>query len=229
MNTRPGFSPHAPYSVHRSVFSEFWKENRIGEIPAPVAIHFQESAEEVELIERRSGPFVQFLRDMGVWEPEGLIQNWDEIERIDVLLVHGNFIPPGSRIDQPIVYCPRTHAAFGHPPHPFRTLHSRGLGLGTDSLASNPDLSVLEEARFIARRHPDYDVGRLLQTITLDGATILGWGNVAGSLTPGKSADFVVLPLPNREEADPHRLIFDNAAWPSRTMFQGKWITVGDS
>ena len=50
-----------------------------------------------------------------------------------------------------IVYCPRTHAAFGHPPHPFREFLARGVrvALGTDSLASNPDLDLLAEARFV--------------------------------------------------------------------------------
>lgn len=223
-NTRPGFSPHSPYSVHRSVFHEFRRGLRLAEGPPPVAIHYMESAEEVELIEHGSGPFVPFLKDMGVWEDDAPVRSWSEIEKIDGLLVHGNFIPARSVVSNPIVYCPRTHAAFGHPPHPFRTLRTRGLGLGTDSLASNPDLSVLEEARFLARNYPDFDRAGLLRLITLEGATILGFGKTAGSLTSGKSADLVVLPLPNRDVADPHELIFDSDRGPSRTMFQGAWI-----
>ena len=60
---------------------------------------------------------------------------------------HPATIPPHSSI----VYCPRTHAAFGHPPHPFRDFLARGVrvALGTDSLASNPDLDLLAEARFV--------------------------------------------------------------------------------
>lgn len=228
-NTRPGFSPHAPYSVHRSVFQQFRDGLCTRKRQPPVAIHFMESAEEIELIERGCGPFVAFLRDMGVWEPDALIRRWDEIEQIDGLLVHGNFLDARTKLAQPLIYCPRTHAAFGHPPHPFRTLQTHRFGLGADSLASNPDLSILEEARFVARRRPDYDLAALLRTITLEGAMMLGWGSLAGSFTPGKSADLVVLPLPNREDADPHRLIFENDAWPLRTMFQGKWTSFLDS
>ena len=78
-------------------------------------------------------------------------------------LVHANYLtteqwqwlnPPLT-----VVYCPRTHAYFGHDPHPYLEMHADGVQvcLGTDSLASNPDLSILEEARFLWRR----DQGKL--------------------------------------------------------------------
>jgi len=198
----PGFSPHAPYSVHRTVFHEFWEETFADDWQPPIAVHFMESAEEVELIEQRSGPFVQFLKDMGVWEPEGLIRSWSEVLKVGGPLIHGNFLPPGTAITQPLVYCPRTHASFGHPPHPFRTVRTPAIALGTDSLASNPDLNILEEARFIARFDPNYNSAALLRHLTLDGAKALGFDAVAGSLTPGKSADLVVLPLPDSEQVN---------------------------
>ena len=47
---------------------------------------------------------------------------------------------------------------------------------------------------------------------TLDGAEALGWDDTTGSLTPGKSADLVVLPLPDRDADDPHHLIFESDA-----------------
>ena len=114
------------------------------------------------------------------------------------------------RRTQSIVYCPRTHAAFGHPPHPFREFLARGVRvcLGTDSLASNPDLDILAEARFVHRRYPDFPGDALLRMVTLSGAEALGWADEAGSLEPGKSADFVAVPLPDRDAADPHELLF---------------------
>src|SRR5207244_1544586 len=50
------------------------------------------------------------------------------------------------------------HAAFGHPPHPFRQFMDKGtnVALGTDSLASNPDLDMLAEMRFLHERHPEF-------------------------------------------------------------------------
>src|SRR5205823_4598822 len=84
-------------------------------------------------------------------------------------------------------YCPRTHAAFGHPPHPFREFLSRGVRvcLGTDSLASNPDLDLLAEARFVYATYPDFPGEQLLRMVTLSGAEALGWADEPGRLAAG--------------------------------------------
>ena len=124
-----------------------------------------------------------------------------------------------------IVYCPRTHAAFGHPPHPFREFLARGfrVALGTDSLASNPDLDLLAEARFVYRNNPDVPPATLLRMATLSGAEALGWHDETGSLEPGKSADFVVLPLANTESKDPYQLIFESSLAVEGVMWRGQW------
>lgn len=227
----PGRSPHAPYSFRADLLSlvaESWMPQG-----TRITIHLAESQAECELLDRHSGPFVPFLAELGVWEPSGLGRNFGNVIELmsgaaHLLLVHCNYlsadvpIPPQATI----VHCPRTHAAFGHPPHPFREFMKRGVRvvLGTDSLASNPDLDILAEARFVAARHPDLPGETLLRMITLDGAIALGWGDVTGSLTPGKSADLVVLPLPGREEKDPYRLVFDSSSSVQRVCFRGSWI-----
>jgi cytosine/adenosine deaminase-related metal-dependent hydrolase len=124
-----------------------------------------------------------------------------------------------------IIYCPRTHAAFGHHPHPFREFLARDIpvALGTDSLASNPDLDILGEARFVHGKHPDVPGATLLRMITLSGAEALGWADETGSLTPGKSADLVVLPLPDEERADPYELVLESSNCVARTLFRGQW------
>ena len=129
-----------------------------------------------------------------------------------MLLAHGNYLSAKTNLSAhtTIVYCPRTHAAFGHSPHPFREFVARGIrvALGTDSLASNPDLDILAEARFIHERHPDFPGDKLLKMATIAGAEALGFDRMTGSLEPGKSADLVVVPLPNVETNDPYRLLF---------------------
>src|SRR5262249_7966028 len=139
-----------------------------------------------------------------------------------------NFLSRSARLPPraSIVYCPRTHAGFGHPPHPFRALVKRGvrMALGTDSLASNPDLDLLAEARFLHRQYPDFPGDVLLRMATLSGAETLGFGDVTGSLTPGKSADLIVLPLLNRDERDPHRLVLDSSSSVRRVMSCGRWV-----
>jgi cytosine/adenosine deaminase-related metal-dependent hydrolase len=228
--TRLGFSPHAPYSANGRFFGD------IGPGYA-IATHLAESPDEMELLNSHTGPFVDFLSQLGVWNPEGL----GRLGRIltssrhnDVnLLVHCNYLPEsewryiggGGHF---VAYCPRTHAAFGHPPHPFRDFLARGIRvcLGTDSLASNPDLDILAEARFVRSRYLDFPGDQLLRMITLSGAEALGWADECGSLEPGKSADWVTISLPNVDESDPHELVLNHAeVGERRTMWRGEWRT----
>ena len=224
---RAGVSPHAPYSVHKALIeaaARLW----------PVCIHLAESLPEKELLDTHAGALEPFLRERGVWDPAGLAPSWDwvawKVSRASIaLFAHGNYLPAGTRLppNTTAVYCPRTHAAFGHPPHPFRELLGRGVrvALATDSLASNPDLDLLAEARFVAERYPDVPGEQLLRMGTLDGAEALGFGAVTGSLEPGKSADLVVVPLADTEADDPHALLFSSmvSAGARRTMWRGAW------
>ncbi|OWK43665.1 amidohydrolase family protein [Fimbriiglobus ruber] len=238
-STRPGLSPHAPYSVRKGLFADAGRLCRSGKIS--YAVHLAESAAEVELLTHRRGPFADFLKDLGLWLPDGLTEDFGAvIEACDFgqpkLFVHGNHLAPTTRMTpgSTIVYCPRTHAAFGHPPHPFREFLARGVRvcLGTDSLASNPDLDVLAEARFIHSRYPDFPGDTLLKMVTLFGAEAMDWSNKTGSLEPGKSADLVAVPLPERDAEDAHTLLFaqDAPRADRRSMFCGlwrSWMTVG--
>jgi cytosine/adenosine deaminase-related metal-dependent hydrolase len=226
---RAGLSPHAPYSVRSALYAEVYKV--VAEHRFPLAVHLAESPGELELLQHRRGPFVPFLAELEALDRSGLIG--DPAEWIarrkrsgPDLYVHGNYLTPTRRIPSngTIIYCPRTHAAFGHLPHPFREFLARGVRvcLGTDSLASNPDLDILAEAQFVHQRHPDFPGDALLKMVTLAGAEALGWADEAGSLEPGKSADLVALPLPDRDAADPHELLFASTG-DRRTMFRGQW------
>jgi aminodeoxyfutalosine deaminase len=59
---------------------------------------------------------------------------------------------------------------------------------------------------------------------TLAGAEALGWAGETGSLTPGKSADLAVLPLPTTTATDPYWLILDPALQVSRVLWRGRWV-----
>lgn len=223
---RWAISPHAPYSVnHNYARSQLFLGG--------TAIHVAESPGEVELLATRTGPFVDFLKRLGVWDPAAFTAGLRDFfvshpeSAAPVLYIHCNYLPLDAPVapHHSIVYCPRTHAAFRHPRHPFREFLARGVRvcLGTDSLASNPDLDVLAEARFVHAKYPDFPGETLLRMVTLSASQALGWADETGSLEPYKSADFVVVPLPDRDTADPHELLLADHPGERRTMFRGQW------
>jgi cytosine/adenosine deaminase-related metal-dependent hydrolase len=227
---RPAVSPHAPYSTRADLIgrSKMLAEDH----QAPVAIHLAETPAELELMRHRRGPFVEFLKELGVWDPSGLARSPVQVRRaatwqlpIPQLLIHGNYLARkfAVRPQDSLVYCPRTHAAFGHAPHPFREFLRRGVrvALGTDSLASNPDLDLFAEARFLRQHHPDVAGETLLRMATLSGAEALAWESETGSLDVGKSADLVALAVPAKTAADPHDLVFDETTRVQRVLWRG--------
>jgi cytosine/adenosine deaminase-related metal-dependent hydrolase len=223
---RRGISPHAPYSAAK------WLYWRAYDDDVPIATHLAESREELELLADRSGPFAEFLRRLGLWVPEQMFEGVREVSdllavTVPVALAHGNYLDDVPIPDNAtIVYCPRTHAAFGHAPHPWRAFLARGVrvALGTDGLSSNPDLDLLAEARFLRRRFPDVSGAALLRMATLSGAEALGWEHETGSLAPGKSADLAVIPISGRDAADPHDLFLDSDEPAARVMCRGRWL-----
>lgn len=230
---RPGVSPHAPYSVRVNLMTGAAFLAR--QMNCSLAIHLAESRDELELLQHRRGPFVQFLKDLGVWDANGLATSPEEVMQLcgrgnRKLFIHGNYLSPDSAIpsNASIIYCPRTHAAFGHAPHPFREFLARGVrvALGTDSLASNPDLSILAEIRFLHQRYPDVPGEVLLRMATLAGAEALGWADETGSLDPGKSADLIVVPLGPHAGRDPYERLLESDAPVQRVLCRGRWIAV---
>jgi len=234
---QPGISPHAPYTVRTDLVE------RAAELSSqrgvPVAMHLAESPEELELLASHSGPLLELLTELEVWDPTAIprgIRPLDYLRMLSrarrALVIHGNFLDAdeiellaehAGRIS--LVYCPRTHEYFHGDGYPLAERLAAGVhvALGTDSRASNPDLSVLAEMRFVARRHGDVAPETVLRMATLGGATALGRETVAGSLEPGKRADLTVIRLPDRDADDPHELLLDSdePALPAACGFAG--------
>jgi cytosine/adenosine deaminase-related metal-dependent hydrolase len=160
-----------------------------------------------------------------------------DLRRADWLIAHGTYLDPddfwqlrpeagpdGHRVA--VAYCPRTHARFGHAPHPFRAMLERGVVvcLGTDSRASSPTLSVLDEARFLRQADPALGGPLLLTMATLFGAWALRAETATGSLRPGKSADLAIVALPDRDAADPHDLLFESELPVLGAVFEGRFV-----
>ena len=232
---RIGVSPHAPYSVRHTLFAAAarWAVANA----APVCVHLAESQAEMELVQSRTGPFIDFLQSLGVYDPGGIVESVPQLGAMfhgvnPMVWVHGNYLEPNlhaammRRSGATIIYCPRTHAAFGHPRYPLREWLDAGVrvAIATDSLASNPDLDPFAEVMFAYRRFPEIRPAEWLRLITLSGAEALGCDQQTGSLQVGKSADLCVIDWP-RGLDDPWQGLF--ARLPTlaerRRMYRGRW------
>jgi len=65
--------------------------------------------------------------------------------------------------------------------------------VGTDSLASNHRLSLLDELKTLERTFPELETSLLLQWATLNGASALGMDADLGSFEPGKKPGVVLI------------------------------------
>lgn len=214
-------SPHAPYTVSRQLLQQLG-----GAYPRThVAMHVAETEAELELLATHAGPFKPFLESVNAWHPQNLISSIDELLRLlqafeSVFLIHGNFLTRDQWQRLPrrttLVYCPRTHAYFGHPPHPYLQMLADGMTvlLGTDSLASNPDLSILNECRFLWKRDRSL----------LDGETLLQLATGKATLATGCPATFVVIPY-ETDAIDPWEALWSGFASPSAVCTYGNLIT----
>jgi cytosine/adenosine deaminase-related metal-dependent hydrolase len=176
----------------------------------PVCIHLAETRDEAQFTRDASGPLAEHLRTLQIWDeaiPAGGCGPVELAGRLGLLtpttlLAHVNYVT-GTDIDRiarsraSVAFCPRTHHAFGHDAHRFREMLRARINvcIGTDSLASNPSLSVLDELRFLRHAAPDVPASTLLEMATVRGARALGFEHQTGSLAPGKYADIVVIPL----------------------------------
>jgi cytosine/adenosine deaminase-related metal-dependent hydrolase len=206
---RLGFSPHAPYTVSPALVIKLVSLAR--ERSLIVAMHLAESVDELELLADGTGRFQQLLEERSMWDPRSIPGGstpFDYLEMLALapraLVIHGNYLDRDERKflathaeNMSLVYCPRTHAYFRHPPYPLRELLAAGVrvALGSDSRASNPDLSVLSEMRHVARTHPAIAPDEILRMGTLSGAEALGQELNCGSISPGRLANLVAIPL----------------------------------
>ena len=232
--TTVGVSPHAPYSTSETLYRECVRMQ--AEDGLPMCSHVAETVEEEEFIRDGSGPFADLLRsmgaDMGDWGPKGVtpVQYLHKFGFFDSspLLVHGNYIrdddiPILRDLNVTVVYCPRSHAYFGHSDHPFEKLFALGvnIALGTDSLASSPSLSMLDEMRFIVDRHPHVSPERVLTLAMLNGAKTMKVRAKIGGLRSGWKADIVGVRVPPGASRVPERILSDEAS-VVLTMVDGK-------
>jgi cytosine/adenosine deaminase-related metal-dependent hydrolase len=132
------------------------------------------------------------------------------------LIIHGNYLTDAqldliatSRESVAVVYCPRTAAAFGHPPHPIERCLERGIRVffGTDSRASSPDLRLLEDLKAAYAAHPALGPRVLWEAATVGPREFLGLAKDRGTLCVGSRGPLAVIRSENLPADDGGDLI----------------------
>lgn len=207
---RPSLAAHAPYSVAPLVFRAL--RAAIDQRPfVPCSVHLAESREESEFIMHAGGAWREFLEQVGSWDPAFVAPGVSPVRYLDdagfldrrVLAVHGVQMTPGdlTRLaahGTTLVTCPRSnvYTGAGHPP--VASFYAAGVpvAVGTDSLASTPDLNVFAELAAMRGLAPDVPAARLIESATMVGARALGFDTEYGSLEAGKRARILAVTVP---------------------------------
>jgi len=209
---RIGISPHAPYTVSDDLFraaTELAREQHL-----PMAIHIAESEHEHSYVKEGTGPFADGLRNRNIEvapRAETPIRLLEQLGVLAVapLLIHcvrasDHDLQLISGAGSAVAHCPVSNAKLGHGIAPIEEMLSAGIvvGLGSDSVASNNRMDLLEEAR-VALLNQRARIGSwkspsaadVLQMATIGGACALGLGDQIGTLEAGKQADLAAFRL----------------------------------
>ena len=210
-----GLAPHAPFTASANLYRRCEEVARLEN--ALLTTHLAESREEMSMFRDASGPLYDFLKEIGrnmadcgrktplsqlteilrdVSTPLDMTESW--------MLVHLNELAKNdfdlfarSRNQFSIAHCPRSHAYFGHSPFEFETLRELGFNvcLGTDSLASNDDLSLFAEMRAFQKEFPKIPPDEIFRMVTSNPALALGKPHVLGRIGKNCWADLIAVPI----------------------------------
>jgi cytosine/adenosine deaminase-related metal-dependent hydrolase len=229
---RIGLSPHSPYTVDLSGYRQCLELARDRGIP--LATHLAEVPQEREFLIEQSGPLRGLWDQIGLWSDPVETFKGSPLEmaravgllEYPTLLAHVNdcteeelaWLKQGNAS---VVYCPRTHAYFNRPAHPWRRMMELGINVaaGTDSCASSPDLNLLAELRLLHQQSPDVPVERIWHMGTINAARALRCDG--GQIAPGGPADLVAF---NVQGDDPLTEILENNLIPNRVWIGGTII-----
>jgi cytosine/adenosine deaminase-related metal-dependent hydrolase len=193
-------SPHALYSTPRDLVLACCGGR---DAYPPASIHLAEDAEEIKFLRDGSGAWADMLNELGVdwshWQPPRRtpVEALSDLTVLspDLLTVHGVHLTlrDMARLalaGAPLVLCGRSnlHISGQLPDVPALLAAGVRLCLGTDSLASCPDLDVLGEIPVLAEAYPEVEAGSWLDMATAGGAYALrihGFGAIAEGLRPG--------------------------------------------
>jgi cytosine/adenosine deaminase-related metal-dependent hydrolase len=231
-----GLSPHAPYTVSEAVMCVIRKEAQKKVIP--IAMHVAESKDEIRLLQRKKSGLeklyrfagwhldcapigsssFEFLNRIGFLSPHILAVHAVQVTDNDIGLIKSNKIS--------IAHGPRSNRETSVGKMPLKMFLDAGIavGLGTDSLASSPNLNLWDEMRYAYRihRHDGLTPRNIILLGTSGGARTLGMDDIIGSLAPGMKADVIAVALPSKNTGDIYSDLLRETKSCIMTMTNGK-------
>ncbi len=208
-NNKVSCVPHAPYTVSKSLFKKINDTNKEAHT---VSIHNQETPPEDELFLTGQGQFQDFYKGFNIsldqFTSTGQSSIYYAMEHMDprqrTLFVHntlttGKDIAAAQAWGEQVFWatCPNANLYIENRLPNYQSFldNNAKMTIGTDSLTSNWQLSILEEMKTIHKYQSYIDFPTLLQWATINGAQALGMDDKLGSIEIGKSPGINLLDI----------------------------------
>lgn len=209
--------PHAPYSVSERLFELINACNQ-DQGQLTISIHNQETVPENDLFMKGTGDFVDFYGGFGIsldkFEATKQPSIHYALAHMDpkhrTLFVHNTLstradIAAAQAWSEHVYWatCPNANLYIENRLPNYQAFIDEGarLTIGTDSLTSNWQLSILEEMKAIAKYQSYVSFEQMVTWATLNGAKALGFDKDFGSIELGKSCGLNLLSLENNQLA----------------------------
>ncbi|MDR2126579.1 MAG: amidohydrolase family protein [Prevotellaceae bacterium] len=201
---RVSITPHAPYSLSERLFELSVAEGNNSGI---ISIHNEESFDEMDVFAKKQGK----MRDFFGTDMDAFLSEYDNplrriLKYIDsdtsLLLIHNthtnerDFQQVLTRNRKPTwVLCPSSNLYIENHLPPIEMLRRKNakIATGTDSLASNTNLSIIKELITVSDNFENIELNELLTWATVNGAEALGIEKQFGTFEKGKTPGIVLI------------------------------------
>lgn len=193
-------TPHAPYSMSEKLFASSIQQAQHNGI---LSIHNQESKDEMDLFTCGNSKLKNAFEAQGFIMDSNIFNHTNPLNRLlqyinnkaNLLLIHNVYtaaedVERVEAINNRVswVLCPNSNLYIENTLPPVKMLSQKhvNIAIGTDSLASNTSLSVLNELKTLTANFPEVELATLLYWATLGGAKAILKSSELGSFEVGK-------------------------------------------
>jgi aminodeoxyfutalosine deaminase len=197
--------PHSVYSVSLPLLRLIKDKSKESIV---TSIHFMETRAEAIFLSDHSGPLKKSYENSGLL-PHNIQTPADHITAVldeitssgSLIFVHNTFTKPQivreirKRGNTFWCLCPGSNMYIENKMPPVEMLMSEEceIVVGTDSLASNKNLSILSELKLISHHLPSVKLEEMIRWATINGARALGEDENFGRIEPGRKPGMLLL------------------------------------